>query len=186
MRSDLDTHVSALELSEFLDLGVARVHKMTAQGILQSEEGRYHLPSTVKAYVARLRESAKGRLSAKDITVTDDNEDPDAVTSKLLDPVQEGARLKKTQADLNELKLAQARGQVLPMEAALIVWGRLISATRSELLGLASALPTKIHGLTRAEVEIIENDVRESLERLVASGESMPEEIKNMALDDEK
>lgn len=176
-----DELVSAAQLSTYIGVSVSRIDKLRREEVLSyapGNDGKYELKATIKAYCTRLRDQASGRISALDQVQGEGS------GQERLDPIQEGARLKKVQADLLEIKLSAARGDLMPMEDMLEVWQRIMSSAKSKLMGLASSLPTQIHGLGPKEVEIIRSEIHNILEQLAEDGEKAPEQAMALALED--
>ena len=176
-----DELVTAAQLSTYIGVSVSRINKLRQEEILTwapEEEGKFELKATIKAYCTRLRDQASGRISALD-QVQGEGSD-----GERLDPIQEGARLKARQADMLEIKLSAARGELLPMSDMLEVWQRILSSAKSKLMGLAASLPTQIHGLGPKEVEIIRSEIHLILEQLAEDGERAPEQAIQLALEE--
>lgn len=156
--------VTTSELAKFLGITVQRAHQLENAGTLtKGEDRKYDLKQAVQDYCARLRETAAGRQGTGEGG---------------LDPVQESARLKKVQADLIEIKLAQMRGEVISSDEVLVVWQRIIAAARARIMSLTTRLPTMIHHLDKPDIAIIENEVREVLERLTEDGKGSLDEVR--------
>jgi len=72
---------------------------------------------------------------------------------KRLDHESEKARKTTAEADLKEIEVAQARGEVVPIEYAVKEFAKRVAATRAKML----ALPTKL-----APVLVVMTDIEES------------------------
>lgn len=87
-------------------------------------------------------------------------------------PVEDNAtateRLKSAQADLAELKYAEAAGELVPADDVLREWADLLSQVRTKMLGIPTALKQAIPSLTVADVVLIENAICTALEDVVA------------------
>ena len=166
--------LSASEFATLLGVTVQRVNQLKDEGSLTPAPGDGHTKfifgPALREYTARIREKAAGRLG--------ESQDGDK-----LDPQYEKARLTKNQADMLELQLAKAQGEVVSSEEILEVWQRIISSARSRIMSLPTRLPNMIHHLTKKDVQIIEDEVREVLERLAADGEESLSEVQENALE---
>lgn len=78
-------------------------------------------------------------------------------------------RLKSAQADLAELKYAEAAGDLVPRDEVLREWADLLSQVRTKVLGAPTQLKQALPHLTVADVVLIENILREALEDLVTA-----------------
>lgn len=77
-------------------------------------------------------------------------------------------RLKAAQADLAELKYREAAGELVPAVDVTREWAQLLSQVRTKLLGIPTRLKQAIPTLSVADVVLVEDLVRESLEDLAA------------------
>lgn len=151
-----ESDVSAAQLATLIGISVARVNQLVNEGRLVRINSKYKLGESLKTYCAELREQAAGR-SASNL---------DGENTEKLDPVYEGARLKNRQSQIIEMKIKKANAELMSMEEATNVVGRYISSARSKLLGLASSLPTQIHGMNAQDIEVIKNSVYDVLDEL--------------------
>lgn len=110
----------------------------------------YDLERTVKAYVAHLRSIAAGRGG---------EEQGNSLTS-------ERARLARVQADAQELKNAVLRGENVPAAEVARAWENLLRAVRSRLLAVPSRVRQAVPGLTVADMDRIDREVRDALQEL--------------------
>ena len=172
---DLKEVVSGQEVANLLGITYTRFNQLTADGTIPKKgRGQYVVGDAVQAYCNRLREQASGRLGVSGGTDEDGAE--------TFDPVLEGARLKARQADMTELQLAKARGEVIQTSEILEVWGLVIGAARSRIMSLSNRLPTMIHGMTTKEQEIVREECRDILERLVEDGDQVAGTLQDKAL----
>lgn len=115
----------------------------------------FNLDELRVAYIRDLREKAAGRGSDGEYDLT-----------------AERARLSYHQANVEQLKEAQLRGELIPVDAVLAAWQEKIGATRAQLLSLptrASPLVIAETNATQAE-QIIKRIVHEALDELAGSG----------------
>jgi phage terminase Nu1 subunit (DNA packaging protein) len=78
----------------------------------------------------------------------------------------ERTRREKSQADLNEAKLARQRGQVIDVETVKLDWARYIGNWQNYLLGLPNMAAERLPHLTREDDDVLEDIVRRALEVL--------------------
>jgi phage terminase Nu1 subunit (DNA packaging protein) len=167
--------VTAAQLAKFLGVTVGRINQLTREGVLTRNEKKFHLKSAVQAYCARLRETAAGRVTAMD----------GEEGAESFDPIQSGARLKTRQAEILEMKLAQARKEVISMEDAVAVMGDIVAIAKAKMLNLPATLQTQLHSLTAQEIGIIQREVKTILRELAQDADGAPEAIATLALSEE-
>jgi phage terminase Nu1 subunit (DNA packaging protein) len=173
---------SASQLAKLWGVSVQRIDQLNSEGTLIKVERRYDLHVNMPLYLNRLRKQASGRMGG-----SIDGEDAEGGTPLPgLDPVQEGARLKKEQADAVALKNEVARGNLVPRDAIEKAFGGVIIAAKSRLETLSTRLPRMIHGLTKRDQQIIATDVRTTLDQLVIDGAKALKSIQGQALEDDE
>src|SRR5687768_16967081 len=127
-----DIEVTAPELGDWLGLTDRSVRDLAADGTIpRNRRGRYPLKACVRAYCARAREVAAGRMSA-------DGEG--------LDLTAERARLAKEQADKLEMENAASRGELLPRAEVVSALQAVFARCRARLLSLPTKLAPLIVG----------------------------------------
>lgn len=130
--------------SALLGVSVSVVHDRLSRGLLRADgRNRMLVAENVRLYADELRLAA-GRHGAG-------HRDPAKV------------RLTEGQARLVELKVAQAEGRLLDAAEVEREWGDLLRQIRAGMLSLSSRLGARIPSLTRAEVEVIDDEVRQLL-----------------------
>lgn len=88
-----------------------------------------------------------------------------------LDPAQEKAALDKARRGLVELQRAEKEKALIPAEAVLGHWSRLIGNARSRLLNLPGRLAVECSGKSQHEIgQIAKAVIHEALAELAASG----------------
>jgi len=80
----------------------------------------------------------------------------------------EKERLTRLQADAQELKNAQIRGEMVEIAEVERQWQNILRVVRSGLLALPSRVASILPHLTRADKTAIEREVRSILEELAA------------------
>ena len=78
----------------------------------------------------------------------------------------ERARLASQQADVMALRAARERGEMVPAKEVTARWRGLLTAVRSRFLAIPSRIRAQIPHLTRPEVDIIGDEIRDALEGL--------------------
>lgn len=144
--ADLPDTVTASTLADLLGLSSNRVHKLAAEGVVQkAARGQYLLRESVAAYITYARDNPGGR--------------------RLKDPEQadEKRRLTKAQADMAELKLAQSRDELVPVEDVRREWRGLALDLRARLLAIAPRVAAAV-GLDRNAAATLDSEIRHALE----------------------
>jgi len=78
-------------------------------------------------------------------------------------------RLKNAQADLAELKYAEAAGDLVDRDLTLREWADVLSRVRTKMLGIPTAFKQAVPHLTVDDVVLLEKAIREALEDAVAA-----------------
>lgn len=165
--------MATAEFGALLGITKQRVDQLAAEGtFVKAGRGRYDIRVNIPRYLERLRIAASGRQGEGD-------------DGQKIDPIFEKAMKDRVDRQLKELKLQQARGEVVQMSEVLLAWGRIMTAAKGKMMSLATRLPTMIHGLDKKDIEIIQNEVRSVLNDLAEDGEAVPDQIKKAALKDE-
>lgn len=113
--------VPVAAVAQLLKLTERRVQQLVRDDILpRPVKGLYEPVACVHAYIDYLKKQISG---AGEISLTD-----------------ERTRLTKFQADLAEIELAKARGELVQSKRAMTAWGEVVQALRQKLL----AIPTRL------------------------------------------
>lgn len=129
-------------LAELIGISPGNLSEKTRMGLLKPvARGRFLAVESVSAYCEHLRVGAGGRGKKS----------------------PERERLLAAQAETAELKLAKLRGELLDATEVEREWGGLLRQIRAGMLSLSSRLGARIPSLTRAEVEVIDDEVRQLL-----------------------
>ncbi len=113
--------VPVAAVAQLLKLTERRVQQLVQDGVLPRPVKRAYDPvACVHAYIDYLRRLA---LGAGEMSLTD-----------------ERTRLTKLQADLAEIELRKAKGDMIDSRKAMKSWGGVVSAVRQRLLGLPTRL----------------------------------------------
>ena len=174
-KNEIETAVlPAAQFAALLGITVQRVDQLKQEGTLTPHPGGgFMFGPALRQYTARLREGAAGRVG--------ENED-----GEKLDPQYEKALETKRKRELLDIQLAKARGEVVSSQEIIEVWQRVISASRSRIMSLATRLPNMLHHLEKKDIQIIDDEVRDVLTRLAADGEDSLVEVRENAIRDEE
>jgi len=63
------------------------------------------------------------------------------------------ARLVKLTADRREIELLKMKGELLPVQEAMRVWGAMVITMKNRLEAMENKLPPMLHGLTIPEIQ---------------------------------
>jgi phage terminase Nu1 subunit (DNA packaging protein) len=147
---------SAAELGRILDLNRRSVMDWAAKGVLEkAANGRFLTEASIQAYVKALREQAAGRATANG------------------DLAEEKAANERIKREINEIKLAQLRGDVLTLEEVTESWTKFALIVKGAML----SIPTKARGtiphLTAHDGETIKRICRDTLTDLSKQAEAV-------------
>lgn len=110
----------------------------------------YDLSTSTRAYIEHLRGTAAGRGGEEQV----------------LTLTGERARLARAQADAQELKNANLRGELVKAEDVSRAWSDILRGLRSQLLALPSRIRGELGHLTPADVARMDRLVRDTLAEL--------------------
>ncbi len=154
-------NLSSSDLADLLGISPRWVQKLTAEGTLKKNpEDRYDLAQAVQGYCEYLRGTSKSNQG-----------DLDAET----------LRLTRAKADKAEISVEMLLGETVRIEAVGQIWGDLVTAFRSRMLGLPNKMAA-ILALKEDPAEIrdlIMEEVRDALEDLARFD---PEDVVERAL----
>lgn len=154
--ADLPDSVSTADLARLLGLTANRVSVLGAEGVLvRQTRGTYDLAASVAGYCEWCRDNPRGRKSG---------------------PNDEKERLTAAQADLAELKLAQTRGELLPLEDVRREWVGIAIDLRARLLSIAPRVASAL-GLDRATAARLDAELRSALQDLADQRDPQIEEL---------
>lgn len=147
----MENIVTAKVVGDWLGVSDRTISDLAIRGQAKKiGRGQYDLRETVQLYTAHLREVAAGRGGEKQI----------------LDLNQERARLAREQADGQELKNAQTRGDLVAREDVLRGWQDILRKVRSGMLAVTSRVRQRISTIDAAQAAIIDREIRDALEAL--------------------
>ena len=120
--------VPVAAIAQLIKLTERRVQQLVKEGILPRPiKGLYEPISCNHAYIDYLRKQITG---AGELSLTD-----------------ERTRLTKCQADLAEIELQKARGEMIPSKRAMAAWGGVVQNVRQKLLVIPSRLAPVLAGI---------------------------------------
>jgi phage terminase Nu1 subunit (DNA packaging protein) len=140
-------HLKTAQLALLLGLTTRRVNQLAEEGItVRSAHGEFDGPASVQAYIAHVSNKAKDKEAA-------------------LDAERETARLRKEQADTQELKNAKLRKELLPVDEVTRVWSEQIASIRSGLLAVVSRVRQRI-SLSVEDAVVLDEEIRDAMTKL--------------------
>lgn len=140
-------HLTTAQLGGLLGLTTRRVNQLAEEGIaVRIKHGVFDGPASIQAYLNHVSNRAKDKEAA-------------------IDGERESARLKKEQADTQELKNAKLRLELLPVEEVSRVWSEQISSIRSGLLAVVSRVRQRI-SLSAEDAVVLDEEIRDAMTKL--------------------
>lgn len=140
-------NLKTAELALLLGLTTRRVNQLAEEGlVVRLGHGEFDGPQSVQRYV----EHASNRGKDKETQI---------------DKEREEARLKKEQADTQELKNAKLRKELLPVEEVSRVWSEQVSSIRSGLLAVVSRTRQRM-SLSPEDALILDEEIRDAMTKL--------------------
>jgi phage terminase Nu1 subunit (DNA packaging protein) len=148
---DETTAIHSRELAALLGCEERSLRNYRARGLLvPAGRGRYRLVASLQALYRHLSASAAGR----------------ALSQRKLDADNELSLLRQSQRKLNEQKLAEAEGRLIPVAAIAPAWDRIIVATRQRMLAVPGQCRFALPHFTASDQATIDDIVREGLTEL--------------------
>lgn len=164
-----ENDVSAKALGEWLDASDRTVRDLAEKGIaVRTKRGRYDLKQSVINHMRHLREVSAGRGGEKQI----------------LDLTAERARLAKEQADHQEMRNAQMRGDLLHVDDVVRNWQDIIRKATSAVLAVPDRIAQR-HTITPELREALDREIRDTLNDLADDEEGAPPGTRQLQAADE-
>ncbi len=140
------------EVAEWYEVSERTMHNWISEGLAlhhKGGKGSPHLFNTVDVHKWLQIREIKSRVVTKD--------------GKHYDKQEEEARLKHHQANMEQLKEEEKRGELIPVDVAVSEFGQLVGNARAKILQLSKLVPTKHReklndGITLALNELSEAD----------------------------
>ncbi len=140
-------NLKTAELALLLGLTPRRINQLAEEGVtVRTGHGEFDGPASVRNYIASIANKAKDGEAA-------------------YDKEREEARLKKEQADTQELKNAKLRKELLPVEEVSRVWSEQVSSIRSGMLAVVSRVRQRI-SLSVEDAVILDEEIRDAMTKL--------------------
>ena len=140
---------SGQELAAILGVSTRTITDYASAGIcVRIARGRYDVRASIPRVVAHLRDTASGRSPGPG----------DELQSHKI-------RIAKAQADRAEREAQAATGKLINADEAEREWGDMCALFMRTMMGLPSAIAGVLPHLTRHETTIIEDKVRDALNR---------------------
>lgn len=147
----MENIVTAKVVGDWLGVSDRTISDLAIRGQAKKiGRGKYDLRETVRLYTAHLREVAAHRGGE----------------AQILDLTQERARLAREQADGQELKNKQTRGDLVAREDVTRGWQDICRKIRSGMLAVTSRVRQRISTIDAAQAAIIDREIRDALEAL--------------------
>jgi phage terminase Nu1 subunit (DNA packaging protein) len=143
-------------MCRLLGVGPRSLRDFTARGIVKTspQKGRFLLVESVSMYTGHLREVASQRKSEDGVSLT-----------------HERAALAQIDRQLAEIKLKNARGDMLDVSEVGAAWGEFARSVQLSVMGLAGKARSRIPHLTAHDAETLKDICREILEMLAENVE---------------
>lgn len=139
--------LTTAELGLLLGLTTRRINQLAEEGlVVRLGHGEFDGPASVQRYI----EAASNRGKDKE---------------NQIDKEREEARLKKEQADTQELKNSKLRKELLPVEEVSRVWSEQVSSIRSGLLAVVSRVRQRM-SLSAEDALILDEEIRDAMTKL--------------------
>lgn len=123
-------------LAEMLNLSVRAVTQLCVSGtVIKIDRGEYDAVASVKNYIEKMRR-------------------PDGDSKD---------RLTTAQADLAELKLSQAKGDLVEASQVELEWDKVLRTLRSSFMGIPARVQEQLPHLTAHDVSTIDREIRDAL-----------------------
>lgn len=123
-------------LAESLSLSTRAVNQLAVTGVIvKLDRGEYDLVQSVKNYIEKMRKPEAG------------------VKEKLI----------AAQLGLAEVKLSQAKGELVPADQVQAKWDSILRTLRSSFMGIPARVQEHLPHLTPHDVSTIDREIRDTL-----------------------
>jgi terminase small subunit / prophage DNA-packing protein len=128
--------VSLPDLAATLGLSIRSVNQLAVAGVVvRTGRGEYDLQASVRNYIDKLKK-------------------PEGDSKE---------RLTAAQADLAELKLQEARNELVQASEVETKWASILSSLRASFMGIPARVQTQLGHLSQHDVELIDREIRDTL-----------------------
>lgn len=132
------------DVADLLGVSPRRVDQLVAEGIaVRVKPGWYDAALTVQNAIARASAKAEKQASA-------------------LDAEHELARQRRASADMTELKIAERRRELLPVDEVVFGWSHILTNVRLAVLAAVPRLSQEL-GLTPEHTDAVDAELRRAL-----------------------
>ena len=139
--------LTTAQLAILLGLTTRRINQLAEEGLVtRLGHGEFDGPASVQTYLLHVSNRGKDKEAT-------------------IDKEREEARLKKEQADTQELKNARLRKELLPIDEVSRVWSEQISSIRSSLLAVVSRARQRIV-LSAEDAVVLDEEIRAAMTKL--------------------
>lgn len=147
------TTVSGRDLARLFGVHDRTIRDLADEGlVVKLSRGRFDRDASITRYVTHLRDAAAGRGGASGVA---------SLTS-------ERSRLAREQADAVSLKNATLRGELVSATEVQSRWTAILAAVRARLLAVPSRVGLRSPHLTREDVAVLDQELRDALEEVAA------------------
>jgi phage terminase Nu1 subunit (DNA packaging protein) len=123
--------VDGNKLALILGITERRIQQLANEGVIQkASHGRYKFVQSIHEYVRYLQGRAIRAAKVRSVTFS------------------ERARKTNVEAQILELRLAERTGQLISIEDAAMIWQRILSRVRGQILSLPNKIPPYLLGIT--------------------------------------
>jgi len=140
------------DLMEAFGVSKQTIYNFVAEGMPKLAENSYDLVACFRWRLDRAEARAEQILAGSELK-------------------RQETRWKKAQADLQELRLAERRGQLAPVALVKQEWGKQITAARTQFLSMPSKVTPRLRGAkSPGELRaILDTEIRQILDDLASS-----------------
>ncbi len=172
--------LQAVEVTEptaakIIGITASRLAELRREGKLSAIHGtkpiKYNLVDFLQQNHARMDEGLRGRAAQ------------DTDTGQIIDPTLEAALLNRERRKLLTLKIAEVESQLVSYETLRGALIGLTTLVKQRLLTVPDQLASRLHGLTRGDMDALESTVRDILDDFVTSADELPKLLAAQAME---
>lgn len=132
------------QIADLLGVSGRRVDQLVHEGVaVRVEPGKFDAAQTVQNYIAKVSTKAEKQAAA-------------------LDAEHELARQRRASADMTELRMAQMRGDLLPVDEVVFGWSHVLTNIRLAVLAVGPRLSQEL-GLSPEHTHAVDAELRRAL-----------------------
>lgn len=142
---------SIADLAVMLGVSTRTVRDLDQNGTIVRApgRGRFETTASINGYLKRLREQAAGRASQNGVSLAD-----------------ERAQTERISRQIQEIKLAEMRGEVLTLDEISASWSSFASAVKSGVLSIPGRARSTIPHLTAHDAAVLKQICRDVLQEM--------------------